>query len=171
MKTALSCLFLISTATWSFCAAQEQPVARVSDLKAADGVKLKASYFPAQKPGPGILLLHQCDHDRKIWDGLATQLAAGGFHVLTFDLRGFGESGDQPHNQGKAGPIEPPEEMQKWIGDIDVAFQYLKSQPGVKAEPVGVGGASCGVDNAIKTAMWHPEVKSLVLLAGPTDLK
>jgi dienelactone hydrolase len=171
MKGTFSYLFLVLMAAGPVCTAQQPPAARNADLRAADGVRLKASYYPASKPGPGILLLHQCDHDRKIWDGLAKQLAAAGFHVVAFDLRGFGESGDQPHNQGNAGPIEPAEEMQKWPGDIDVALQYLKSQPGVKAQPVGVGGGSCGVDNAIKTAMRHPEVKSLVLLAGPADLK
>jgi tetratricopeptide (TPR) repeat protein len=61
--------------------------------------------------------------------------------------------------------------MQMWPGDIDVAYQYLKSRPEVKPEQIGLGGGSCGVNNAIQTAIRHPEVKSLVLLAGPTDLK
>jgi dienelactone hydrolase len=154
------------------CLAKEPPAPRVVDLTAADGTKLKATYFSAGKPGPGVLLLHQCDHERKIWDGLAQQLAAAGINVLTFDLRGFGESGGEPHNPPKSpGPIEPPEEMQMWPGDIDVAYQYLKSQPGVKADALGLGGASCGVNNALQTAIRHPEVKSLVLLAGPAELK
>jgi dienelactone hydrolase len=143
---------------------------RIVDLTASDGIKLKATYFPTSKPGPGVLLLHQCDHDRKIWDGLAQQLSTAGINVFTMDLRGFGDSGDTPHH-GKTGPIEPPEEMQKWPADIDLAYQYLKSQPGVKSDIIGVGGASCGVSNAIKTAIRHPEVKSLVLLAGPSDTK
>ena len=116
-------------------------------------------------------MLHQCDHDRKIWDGLAQQLAAAGINVLTMDLRGFGDSGGTPHNTGKMGPLEPPEEMAKWPSDIDVAYQYLKSQSDVKSGLIGVGGASCGVSNAIKTAIRHPEVKSLVLLSGPSDIK
>lgn len=154
------------------CLAKEPPAMKVVDLTAADGIKLKASYFSSGKPGPGVLLLHQCDHDRRIWDGLARQLAAAGISVVTMDLRGFGESGDKPHNPPKsAGGIEPQEEMDKWPGDIDVAYQYLKSQPGVDAGQIGLGGGSCGVDNAIKTAIRHAEVKSLVLLAGPTDLK
>src|ERR1700732_4409471 len=66
---------------------------RAVDLTAADGIKLKASYFPAAQPGPGVLLLHQCNRQRKVWDDLARQLAAAGINVLTFDLRGFGESG------------------------------------------------------------------------------
>lgn len=153
------------------CAVRKAPAPRIIDLTAKDGIKLKASYFSAGKPGPGVLLLHQCDRDRKIWDGLAQQLAAAGINVLTMDLRGFGDSGGTPHNTGKTGPLEPPEEMAKWPADIDVAYQYLKSQSDVESDRLGVGGASCGVSNAIKTAIRHPEVKSLVLLAGPSDVK
>ena len=152
------------------CSASQAQAPRIIDLTAADGIKLKASYFSAGKQGPGVLLLHQCDHDRKIWNGLAQQLAAAGINVLTMDLRGFGDSGDTPHN-GKTGPLEPPEEMQKWPADIDIAYRYLKSQSDVKPDLIGVGGASCGVSNAIKTAIRHPEVKSLVLLSGPSDVK
>ncbi len=162
-----ACLLLAAMS----CLAKEAPAPRIVDLTAGDGIRLKTSYFPAGKPGPGVLLLHQCDRDRKIWDGLAQQLAAAGINVLTMDLRGFGDSGDTPHNTGKIGPIEPPEEMKKWPADIDVAYQYLKSQPDTKAGLIGVGGASCGVSNAIKTAIRHPDVKSLVLLAGPSDTK
>ena len=34
---------------------------------------------------------------------------------------------------------------------------------------VGAGGGSCGVTQAVNVARRHPEVKSLVLLAGPSD--
>jgi dienelactone hydrolase len=164
-----SLIFLSIFLAALICAAKELPTPRVVDLTAADGTKLKASYFTAGKSGPGVLLLHQCDHERKIWDGLGQQLAAAGINVLSFDLRGFGESGGEPHS--KVPPVGPPEQVQKWPGDIDVAFQYLKSQPGVKPDVIGVGGASCGVNNSVQTAIRHPEVKSLVLLAGPADLK
>src|SRR5215469_7882131 len=121
------------------CASQ-----RVVDLTAADGTKLKATYFSADKPGPGVLLLHQCNRQRKVWDGLAQQLATSGINVLTLDLRGFGESGGIPND--KLTPETGPGQLQKWPGDIDVAFQYLKTHPGVKADVIGVGGASCGVN-------------------------
>jgi pimeloyl-ACP methyl ester carboxylesterase len=169
MKSFHSCLVLSVLLVAMTCMAKEPGGPRVVDLTAADSVKLKASYFSAGKPGPGVLLLHQCDHDRKIWDGLAQQLAAAGINVLTFDLRGFGESGGAPHS--KDGPLEAPEEIKKWPRDIDAAFQYLKLQPGVNPDVMGVGGASCGVDNAINTAIRHPEIKSMVLLSGPAYLQ
>jgi len=150
------------------CVAQAQPAERVVDLTASDGTKLKATYFAAAQPGPGVLLLHQCNRQRKVWDGLARQLAATGINVLTFDLRGFGESGGEPFD--KLTPEQAPIEAGKWPGDIDTALQYLVSQPGVIRNVIGVGGASCGVNNSVQTARRHPEVKSLVLLSGNTDL-
>ncbi len=140
---------------------------RVVDLTASDGTKLKATYFSTGKPGPGVLLLHQCNRDRQVWYGLADQLTAAGINVLALDYRGFGESGDVPRD--KATPQQVGAEQAKWPGDIDVAFAYLISQPGVSREAVGVGGASCGVDNSVQTAIRHPEVRSLVLLSGATN--
>ena len=151
------------------CAAQQSPAARVIDLTAPDGVKLKATFFASAKPGPGVLLLHQCNRQRKVWDELAQQLAKAGINVLTLDLRGFGESGGTAADKLTA--QEAQAQGRKWPGDIDVAFAYLSSQPGVKRDVIGVGGASCGVDNSIQTARRHPkEVKSLVLLSGGTDI-
>ena len=153
------------------CLAQPLPAQRIVDLTSADGTKLKASYFAAAQPGPGVLLLHQCNvRGRKNWDGLAQQLAAAGINVLTLDYRGFGESGGDPFEK------MPPQLMaqiqkEKWPGDFDTAFQYLVSQPGVTPDMIGVGGASCGVNNSVQLARRHPEVRSLVLISGVTDLK
>lgn len=151
-------------------AAQQPPAARVIDFKASDGVALKATYFAAAKPGPGVLLLHQCNRQRKVWDDLAGQLATAGINTLTLDMRGFGESGGTAHD--KLTPAETTRiREQIWPGDIDLAFRYLVSQPGVTRDVIGVGGASCGVNNTIQTARRHPaEVKSVVLLSGNTDM-
>ena len=144
------------------------PAPRTVDLTAADGTKLKATYFSAGKPGPGILLLHQCNRQRKMWDPLATSLAETGFNVITLDFRGFGESGGKPFDQ-----LSPQERAQavadKFPGDVDIAYQYLVSQSGVKRDMIGAGGASCGVNQSVQLARRHPEVKSLVLLSGTTD--
>jgi len=134
------------------------PPARVVDLKASDGAILKASYFAAAKPGPGVLLLHQSNRTRQSWDDLAGQLAAAGINVLAIDMRGHGDSGGPTSNRRTN------------AGDVDIAFQYLVSQPGVKRDVIGVGGAGwLGVDNAVQAARQHSaEVKSLVLLSGET---
>ena len=140
---------------------------RPVELKASDGTKLAATYFPAASPGPGIMLFHQCNKERSTWNALAAELASRGFHVLTLDYRGYGESGGTPYTE-----LSFPQQRevgQKWPGDVDVAFAYLKSQPGVRGDVIGAGGASCGVNQSIQLARRHPEVKSLVLLSGNTD--
>ncbi len=163
-RTLLPLLLAILSALPGFSA--EHPV----DLTAADGTKLKATFFAAAKPGPAVLLLHQCNRQRKVWDGLAQQLSAAGVNVLTLDYRGYGESGGDRFD--KLPPQQAAQvQAQKWPGDIDTAFQYLQSQPGVQRETIGVGGASCGVQNSVQTARRHPEVKSLVLLSGNTNLQ
>jgi dienelactone hydrolase len=150
------------------CGAQQVPAPRVVDLTATDGTKLKATFFSAGKPGPGVLLLHQCNQQRKGWDGLATRLAAAGISVMTLDYRGYGESeGTAPKDLPQAEGMKVLNE--KWPGDVDVAYRYLVSQPGVDPHIVGAGGASCGVNQAIQLARRHPEVKSLVLLSGNAD--
>ena len=148
--------------------AQQQPAPRVVDITASDGTNLKATYFSAGKPGPGVLLLHQCNRQRKVWDNLAQRLAASGLNVLTFDFRGFGESAGTPFD--KLSPQEINEVFeQKFPGDVDAAFQYLVSQSGVTHGTIGAGGASCGVNQSVQLARRHAEVKALVLLSEGTD--
>src|SRR5512146_3380797 len=117
--------------------AQTKVAQRTVDLTSADGTKLKGTFFAAAKPGPGVLLLHQCNKDRKIWDGLARQLAGAGINVLTFDLRNFGESEGKP--QDKLTPQEAQASAQKWPDDAEAAYEYLVLQPGVKKDDIGLG--------------------------------
>jgi pimeloyl-ACP methyl ester carboxylesterase len=146
--------------------ARQLPTARVIDLKVSDGTILRASYFAAAKPGPGVLLLHQINRTRKSWDDPAAQLAAAGIHTLTIDMRGYGESGGTPCLIS----LDVNLSCERMPGDLDTAFQYLVSRPGVEHDVIGVGGAGLlGVDNSVQTARRHSaEVKSLVLLSGET---
>jgi dienelactone hydrolase len=147
------------------------PAPHVVDLKAPDGAVLKATYFAATKPGPGVLLFHQSNRTRKAWDDVAARLAAAGINTLTLDIRGFGESGGGPYEK-LTGAETAHERKDVWPGDIDVAWQYLVSQPGVKRDVIGLGGAGFdGVDSSVQTARRHtPDVKSLALLSGETFL-
>ena len=126
---------------------------RFVDFKTADGTTLKGTYFGAAKQGPGVLLFHQSNRTRKSWDDVGRQLAAAGINVLTVDT--------DPNKTRK----------QRWPGELDAAFEFLRSQPGVNRDVIGVGGAGViGVEDSVETARLHPgEVKSLVLLSGETE--
>lgn len=167
-QVAAALLLATIPASQASAAARRPPPVRVVELKAADGVILKGSYFAAAGPGPGMLLLHQGNRDRRDWDGLARRLARVGINILTLDMRGYGDSAGPPHDQltrQEAAAIRSQRPS-----DLDLAFQFLASQPGVRRDDIGLGGAGAfGVDNAVQTAERHAqEVKSLVLLSGET---
>ncbi len=159
MRKILFFLFLAS--------ASGGPVSRDADLKTSDGARLKASYFPAPKPGPGVLLIHQSNRTRKSWEGVAAQIAAAGNHVLTLDLRGFGESGTP---LAKLSDAERQKASSGWPEDVETALAYLSSQPGVNRDTIGLAGAGwLGVLHCVEAARRHPDqVKSLVLMSGET---
>jgi hypothetical protein len=133
--------------------ARTNAMERVVDVKTPDGTILKGSYFAASKPGPGVLLFHQSNRTRKSWEDVARQLAAAGIDALAIDA--------DPNKSRK----------QRWPGDLEAAFGFLVSQPGVNRDVVGIGGAGViGVEDSVETARRHSaEVKSLVLLSGETE--
>ena len=142
-------------------AAEKSSAVRNVDIKSPDGTLLKGSYFAAAKPGPGLLLYHQGNRTRDSWSDVAAQLAAKGINVLALDSRAHGESGGTADNYFKTA----------WASDLELAFQYLSSQPGVNPKLIGAGGAgNLGVETAVETARRHPaEIKSLVMISGEAD--
>ncbi len=168
-RPSISVSFLSAALTLAASASAQQAVsgathdegmtaARVVELKSSDGTLLKSSYFAAAKAGPGVLLLHQSNRDRKSWDGEASRLAAAGLNTLTLDLRGFGESGG-----ARTDFKSMPE-------DVDAALGFLISQPAVNSQFIGLAGAGwLGVTQCVEAARRHSkEIRSLVLMSGET---
>ena len=159
---------VLSLLLYSSFAPSQTSTRKDVDILAPDGTKLRATFFAAAKPGPGVLLMHMCNTTRKSWEPVALGLSDAGINTLTIDNRGFGESGG-PRFEG--GSPEVLKELgQKWPGDFDAAFQFLLAQPGVDKNHIAAGGGSCGVDNAIQLSERHPDVKALVLLAGSSNI-
>jgi len=150
-------------------AAQRAPAPHVVDLMAPDGLKLKGTFSGAAASGPGVLLLHQCNRQRKVWDDLVMRMTAAGMNVMTVDLRGYGDSEGTPIDK------LTPEEInlvfnQKMPLDVETAYKFLIAQPTVSPGILVAGGASCGVNQSVHLALKHPEIKALVLLSEITDL-
>ena len=132
------------------------------DIPMADGIVLKGTYFSPGAPGPAVLLLQQCDRDRRAWLALATDLSRAGMHVLTLDFRGLGESGGKPTNAEERQSLAA-----KWPTDVDATLGFLLKQKEVDQSRIAVGGASCGVPQATNMAMRERRVRVLLVLSGP----
>jgi len=124
------------------------------DVIAADGVKLRGSYTSPGRPGPGIVLFHQCDMLRAAWTKMAAALAERGVHSLAIDYRGMGDNRTLPNDYSKR------------ASDADAVYAALAAMPGVDANHIAAGGASCGVDQAVQLARRTGKIKALVLLSG-----
>lgn len=140
-------------------------------LKLHDGVTLDATYYPASQSGPGLLFLNMCDpsRDQKEWTGVARSLAAKGFHILTFDYRGFGQSGGERPTHLRSVKEAMPYWREHWMSDVQVAYDTLVGQTGVETEHMGIASASCGVFLGLEFSLANRNIKSLVSLGGPTD--
>lgn len=151
--------FLISTSLIgiSFTEKSQPPVLQAKeinmDIIAADGTKLKSTFYSAGKQGPGLLLLHQCNMDRSSWKTVSTYLANQGIHVLTFDYRGYGDT-------------KVPGDNSFLEKDIDAALKTLMAQSGVDQTHIAAGGASCSVENAIQLSRRSNLIKALLLFSG-----
>ena len=148
--------------------AQGPPAPRDVTFSAADGTTLKGTYYAAAKPGPAVLLLHMCNTTRKSWEPLGPQLAAAGIHALSVDYRGFGESGGDRFDPARAQEAQTASTRSGRVISTPHSTSSL-AQPGVDKAHIGAAGGSCGVAHAARLARRHPEVQSLVLLAGGLD--
>lgn len=127
------------------------------------GFDLKASYYQSNKTSDrAVLLLHQCNYNRSMYNAIGQQLAEQGIHALSLDFRGFGESADDEFSivQVQALPREERRAAwrkmsEHWPSDVQLAYNHLTSKLSDKGV-VGVIGASCGGSQAITLAEKNP---------------
>jgi len=127
------------------------------------GFNLKASYYQSNTTSDrAVLLLHQCNYNRTMYNDIGQQLSQHGIHALSLDFRGFGESATDEFNAEKLQKLLREERRaawQKmsanWPSDVQLAYDHLKSKMSDKGI-VGVVGASCGGSQAITLAEKNP---------------
>jgi esterase/lipase len=118
-------------------------------LRTADGLTLGAHLYGGGDTG--VILAHQYNGDQTGWIDFAMILAAHGYCALTFDFRGFPESGLIVHVP--ASPV-----------DLKAAYDFMR--PRVKH--LFIAGASMGADAALALASQYP-VTGLILLSAPVE--
>src|SRR5690242_13556927 len=121
-------LFLLGVAM-AAAAAGQPATGRSADIEitAGDGAKLKGTYSSPGKPGPGIVLFHQCDMNRHAWTSMMAALRERGVHALAIDYRGTGDNRDVPNEYGKR------------AADADAVLAALTAMPGVDQAHIAAG--------------------------------
>jgi len=125
-----------------------------------DGLTLAGSWYePSVRPAPAVVLVHMFRRTRHDWEPLASQLASQGIGVLTFDLRGHGES-----------PGVVGQDLAPLVGDVRAARRFVTTRPDVSGR-VGFGGASLGANLALLEAADDPTVAAVALLSATLEYR
>jgi len=142
---------LIKSLLFTLCVISSASQAIELTLTTQHGFELKADYYqPQQAEQKAVLLLHQCNFNRTMYDDIGRELSSLGIHALSLDFRGFGESISEEFNRKKLREL-PRNERRKafsdireyWPGDVQLAYDFLRNKVGDKGV-IGVVGASCG---------------------------
>lgn len=132
-------------------------------LTTKKGFELKTDYYLPKSPtNRAVILLHQCNSDRTMYDDIAHQLSQKGIHALSLDFRWYGESISGKTDLKELAKLPPAERknpwamiMEHWPEDVQLAYDYLRERVGSNGD-IGVVGASCGGRQAKLLAESNP---------------
>ncbi len=128
-----------------------------------DGIQLVGMIHIPEKTSPkypAVMLLHGFTGNKAethfMFTKMARKLAKAGFVCLRFDFSGSGDS---------EGSFEEMTYLTE-LADAKAALKFLRQQPKVNVEKIGVLGLSMGGGVAALLAGSEPDIKSLVLLSA-----
>lgn len=157
MRTRFKCLSIALLALTLGANAKEHT------LTTDKGFNLKTDYYqPKNSTNRAVLLLHQCNFNRTMYDGIGQALSERGIHALSMDFRWFGESIDGKTDINELAKLPPAERknpwpmiMEFWPSDVQLAYDFLRNKVG-KDGQIGVTGSSCGGRQAKVLAESRP---------------
>ena len=135
----------------------KRPVAFYSEgIKLAGDLYLPDGLAPAEQRA-GIVLCHGYTGVKDLYlPDNARALNEAGYVALTFDYKGWGESG------GPRSRLAPYSR----VADVQAALTFLGAQPEADAERLGLYGTSYGGATAVWTAAVDPRVQCAVSVVG-----
>jgi dienelactone hydrolase len=113
-------------------------------INTADSVVLAGNYYyfkddKSQKQ-PAVILIHQFRSSKEQWNkSFIDSLANAGYKVLTYDIRGHGQSSKVKYDLREllTDPYKAP-------NDIIAVFKWMQEQQGIDTTQIGVIGTSIG---------------------------
>jgi pimeloyl-ACP methyl ester carboxylesterase len=118
-------------------------------FRTEDDWQLRGSFWEARVDGAiSLLLVHDRSANRGVWEPYVGFFLSRGWNVLTFDLRGHGESVRHDgrgalHAGGGEGQLE-----RGWPADVRAALAFLGRQPKGDATKCAIVGVGLGADLA-----------------------
>lgn len=121
----------------------------MATFQSEDGITLGGTLYGSGRVG--VVLSHMFPTDQTSWGGLAQKMADLGYLVLTYDFRGYGQSGGQV-------------QIDQIDKDLRAAVAFIRQQG---AEKVVLMGASMGGTATVKIAAEDPGIAAVVVWSSP----
>lgn len=133
---------------------------RVVTFRAFDGRTMTGLLMEAgNRPAPAVVLVPMLGRPKDDWQAVAQRLADANITALAIDLPGLNLPSDTA-------------ELLRWHLDIRDAVAYLASRPAdVRADAIGIAGASLGANLAVVAAAADPAVRSIALVSPSLDYR
>lgn len=123
-------------------------------FETADGVTISGHLYSTAGPKRKVVVLaHEFPTNQKAWTAFAKELAGRGVHALTFDFRGYGETGGS-------------KDVAKIDRDLESAVRFIRSRDYAQ---VYVIGASMGGTAALKVAA-RLDLAGVVTISTPASI-
>ncbi|MFE7645352.1 alpha/beta fold hydrolase [Streptomyces phaeoluteigriseus] len=137
---------------------------RFVDIQGADGTVLKANVVtPAVADGSGrrplIVFPTSWSFPQVEYLAQAQRLADAGYIVLTYNVRGFWQSGGEIEVAG------PPD-----VADASTVVDWALAHTAADPRRIGIGGVSYGAGISLLAAAHDPRIKAVAALSGWADL-
>lgn len=169
-----STMLLIGVVWFSFHQTQKVATPVVTDtsqihITTGDGITLAATIkYPVRNVlSPVVILLHDYGQDRHQWDPYLQKFLDAGIAVLSYDMRGFGDS------RLPTIPTNQDDHLNSLTNDLPAVMEYIQQQPAIDQNRIMIVGASIGADVAFvvsgsglgitRTVLLSPVVRSTTL--------
>ena len=132
---------------------------RTISIRADDGRTITALIVEAdQRPAPAVVLVPMLGRPKEDWQTLAERLGDANITAVAIDLPGQSLPAD-------------PRELAAWHTVVIGTVGYLAGRPDVRANAIGVAGASLGANLAVVAAAADPRIRSLALVSPSLDYR
>jgi len=140
---------------------------------ADDGLIHVGTFYPVkEKKGPAVILIHMIEGSRKDWAIAAEDLQKNGYAVLTYDLRGFGESITTQDSKKLNWETFTEADYQKMIKDVGSALDFLTGHAGVNEKRIGIIGADLGANIGLNYAVMNDQnIKTIICVSANFNYK
>lgn len=125
-------------------------------VRAADQAILVGDFYLVDPLRPTVILLHQLYTTRQSWEFLISPLIGAHYNVLAVDLRGYGESSSSI-------------DWRKAVTDVQLWFDWLRTEGGVRPDAISTIGSSMGSSMAIVGCANDPLCKTTIAISPGWD--